>query len=416
MIGRKLREKLRAFGRALIGRGFTFWAFTAALCVWLGYLVLLTSFFASSLYEVPILNQRFFGRMLCLAVALGEAGRITRGEYSGKDAVAIALAFLMCRGFYLHQDWAMLYSTIAIFGARGLPLRRLLWPAVITVFSVTLFVIVCSQVGVVPDVILDHGNGRLRHCLGFLYTLYPAQYLLNITLVLCFLLDRKMRPPHALLLLAATGGMFLLTQSRLIAFVSACVVLAFLVRKLPAKNMLRTGKIYAVLSWAFPATVVITAIASITYVICTNGAPEVASVFNTLTEGRVGLQVRGLATFGARPFGQIVQWVGSGLDVNGVSHANEGYNFVDNLYLHSLIQHGIIYTVALITLATARARRAWRGGETALVLVLAAVAFQAMFDDLSLGLNFCAMWLSLASLYQNAKGRKYNASPQRKET
>ena len=399
MIGRKLREKLRAFGRTLIGRDLTFWAFTAALCVWIGQLVLLTSFFASAIYEAPVFNQRFFGRLLCLAVALGEAGRIARGEYSGRDAIAIALAFLACRGFYLHQDWSMFYSTIAIFGARGLPLRKILWPALITVSSIALFVMACSQVGIIPDILLDHGRSRPRHCLGFLYTLYPAQYVLNCTLMLCFLLDRKVRIPHALGLLAASGAMYYLTSSKLTAFLGACVTAAFLARALCAERKVGFDKGYALLSWAIPITIGITIVASVTYVACTDVAPEVGKLLKKATEGRLRLQVRGLASLGVRPFGQVVQWVGNGLDASGVSHAKEGYNYVDNLYLHSLIQHGIIYTASLVTLATMRVRKAFQEGSTALVIVFAAVAFQAMFDDLPLCLNYCTMWLALAELF-----------------
>lgn len=335
--------------------------------------------------------------MLCLSVALNEAGRIARREYTGVDAATIALGFLLCRGFYLHQDWLMFYSTIAVLAARGLPTRTLLIATSATVLSATVIVIGCSQLNIIRDVVIDQGAGRLRHCLGFLYTLYPAQYILNVTLVSCYLLDRSMRLFHAVILLFINMVMLYLTRSRTIAAVAVTVIVVFFLRARFSSKRSTASKAAAILSWAFPLAAIMTFATTIIYIFLTLHSPDFARTLNVIAEGRFALQVRGLQNFGVRLFGQTIQWVGSGLELNGTNSAGANYNYIDNLFIHSLIQHGIIFTIGLISVATVRARKALRDNDIALLIVFAAIAIQGLVDDLSLALPYCSMWLTITA-------------------
>ena len=386
----------------LTGNDFMFRLFCTALNIWICYLILNTSLFAADLETLRFLTLRNVGRMVFVSVFYCELVRIAKREYSLRDAIALGLAFLMCRGFYLHQDWIMLYSTIAVFGARAVHLKRLLRPTLVVLSATVLFIIACSQVGVIRDIVLDHGHSRIRHYLGFRYTLFPAQYALNFTLVLCYLLDRKVRVAHAVLLCAMHATMYYLTRSRITAFLGVIITLAFFIRSLPLGEKPKWKRMESALAWAIPISIVATIAVSLLYVWSSSNAPEIAKAINSLVGGRLKLQVTGLETLGVRPFGQTVAWVGNGLDSKGtVALAVQGYNYVDNLFIHSLIQHGWIYTGLLMVLITSCAWKANRADDAALVLVIAAIATQALVDDLSLYLNFCTMWLALSRLYQH---------------
>ena len=111
------------------------------------------------------------------------------------------------------------------------------------------------------------------------------------------------------------------------------------------------------------------------------------------------MQVRGLQNFGVRLFGQTIQWIGGGLELNGTNSAGANYNYIDNLFIHSLVQHGSIFTIGFLSIATIRARKALRNGETALLIIFAAIAIHGLVDDLSLALPYCSMWLAIATPY-----------------
>lgn len=130
------------------------------------------------------------------------------------------------------------------------------------------------------------------------------------------------------------------------------------------------------------------------------------SELNTFLNGRLGLGQRALAQYGTTLFGQNIDFIGNGLGVDGKLNVSGAYNYVDCLYVRLPILYGWVFTVLFMTGMTFLSLWAARKRDYALLLVLIAIAFHGVIDDLTIRLQFCTFLFLLGTYVSEAIGEK----------
>ena len=373
--------------------------FYVACVAWLAYRMMTSSPLLLSLESWNITRDFVIHRVLLL-LGVSELIRIWRREYGPRDAVAFAV-FAMMSACAWHCDWPdVLCTNVLILCARHVPMRRILTVGIATVGMILVALVASSLVGFIPDFIIGQAHGtRMRHCLGFTYALFPAMYLFTVTCVVCWLRGRRLSIVEAVLFVAANVGMYFLTRSRLSAGLAiVCVIITLLYRFCAFPS--RVGRrLLAFASWAFPLVVFATIVLTVLYAVM--GPESFMGTVSKLLGNRVRRGYEGVQNFGIPLLGQDVEWVGNGLDYTGAgAQMRQGYNWVDNLFLHAAIQYGLVYVTGLVILYTLVSRKAYRECDALLVVALALMALHMTVDDLALGIDFNVLLFLVASVGQ----------------
>ena len=354
--------------------------FYVACVIWLVYRMMTSSPLLLSLESWNITRDFVVHRVLLLLGA-SELIRIWRREYGPLDAVALAVCAMMS-ACALRCDWPdLLCTNVLVLCARHLPMRRLLTVSVATVGTVLVALVASSLAGLIPDFVIGQAHGeRMRHCLGFTYALFPAMYLFTVTCVICWLRGKRLSIVEAVFIIVANVGMYLLTRSRLSAGLAILFVIITMLYRFGVFSPRVGRRLLAIISWAFPLVVLATIVLTVLYAVMRRG-------------------YEGVQNLGVTLLGHNVEWVGNGLDYTGAgAQMRQGYNWVDNLFLHAAIQYGLVYVTGLVTLYTLATRKAYHEGEALLVVALAFMALHMTVDDLSLGIDYNVFLFLVASV------------------
>lgn len=374
--------------------------FYVACVIWLVYRMMTSSPLLLSLESWNITRDFVIHRVLLL-LGVSELIRIWRREYGPRDAVALAVCAMMS-ACALRCDWPdLLCTNVLVLCARHLPMRRLLTVSVATVGTVLVALVASSLAGLIPDFVIGQAHGeRMRHCLGFTYALFPAMYLFTVTCVICWLRGKRLSIVEAVLFIVANVAMYLLTRSRLSAGLAILFVIITMLYRFCAFPPRVGRRLLAIASWAFPLVVLATIVLTVLYAVM--GPESIMGTVSKLLGNRVRRGYEGVQNLGVTLFGQNVEWVGNGLDYTGGSttHGGQGYNWVDNLFLHAAIQYGLVYVVGLVTLYTLASRKAYHAGWALLVVALALMALHMTMDDLALGIDYNVLLFLVASVGQ----------------
>ncbi|MBR3314399.1 MAG: hypothetical protein IKG18_09705 [Atopobiaceae bacterium] len=359
--------------------------------IWLSYCLFSRSFFAQTMNEIPYLTIDNIFRVvagLLLVRELCQAHRVADSlQMTPKSMVFAVLAAFVCGyGLLDRNSQKLLLDLFLIVAARNVDKDRLISCSFFCL-STCLVIIICSSLlNVIPNFMLIQST-RVRYCLGFRYCLVPSNILFAITCLWCLVKEERMRVIEAGAFLVMNAIMYVLTDSRLVFFASVAVIAWFLLhRRLEAfarrfEALARVGK--ALLANSTYVCIAITIVVTATYGLALIGSPDFASHFGAMFGKRVMRGYEGLMTMGVRLSGQAVTWVGHGLAADGTSSVALGntYNYVDNIYLHVLIEQGLLYAAFHFVTLNLLSRRAVARRAMGLAVVLAAVAFCGLLDD-----------------------------------
>lgn len=383
-------------GSCLLGRALRHLPeilFYVACCLWLT-ITIADSSLVGTWMNKGVISDEFVVHHVPLLVFAAEIIRIWRGEYGRRDALGLAMCVAMGYGFWL-LDWNdCLCAIMLVFCARNLDIRRLCAVSAAYVSLMVVAIVVLSQLGIVRDVILEQTRGG-RHCLGFLYCLYPGQYLFTLTLVVCWLRGKALRLWEAGALVVTHVWVYAFTMSRLSFGLGLAAIVCVLVYKWDVRNRVPWQKVSRILRWAFPAMVVVTVVVTAVYM--ASSESFISQAINKLAGGRIRLQANGVRDFGLPLLSQDVTFVGANIGPDGSYEGfAEGYNFVDNLFLHAGIRYGLLYAVGLVLLYTLASFDAHRQRDVMLVVVLAFLAVHCLFDNLAIWIHYNVLVFTVA--------------------
>lgn len=284
-----------------------------------------------------------------------------------------------------------IFSLIIIFLLKDFEFDKLVKFVLPVIISVFVFIILSSKLGVIQDYI-EISATRIRHYLGFRYSLFSSTIMLNIVALYVYSKKEQVTYKSLLVLTLAVLWIFLQTNSRLAALSSmAFILLAILLKRFPKLlTRIRYLLVFLIPSYIFAAVA--------SYVVAgkyTSAGSGLRAVDNFLG-GRIYLASKSLYNYGFSWLGKNIQWVGNGLNADG-QRSTMSYLYVDNMYIQVLQKYGLLYLIIFVTLLTITLFILYRKKQYLLFLILSILAVYAMIDDLTFNLyyNFFLVLLSL---------------------
>ena len=288
-----------------------------------------------------------------------------------------------------------------IYCARRIPFAKIAHVALKISMVTVSFIVLSGLLGIIENM-SAYQVGRLREFLGFRYVLYPSGILLNMTALWVYLKKDTITVPGTLIWAAVNFAVFLLTNGR-ISFVIAEVLLlgGLLIARAP-KVMAKLKPLWIICGGAF----LLCGLLSWAVVLGYDTISWMDPV-NKFLGGRVGLAHQSLLDHGVSWFGKTIDWIGSGLTVDGVTDMGI-YTYVDCLYVKVVQRYGIVFSTAWMGLICWAMWRMVKRKEYQILLICATVAVHCILDDLSMDLHYNLFWMALGMVLLNPATLNWN--------
>ena len=358
-----------------------------ALVIFLLVSIFYTSFFAR--YIPPLVHKG----LLAISAILLLVREVFYSKYSLKNIIGFVLAAILIfsAGFGSSVISTLTISIILIYCLRDFQLENLAKVALVVTLISFIIIITSSKLGIIQDYV-EISMFRIRHYLGFRYSLFPSTFYLNITALVYFLKQERIKYWQLFLLVLGNLFVFQQTNSRL-AFISTSLLLFFnlLVKWKP--NIFEKFRSFL---YPFGFSYIIAGLMSIYAVRSYSNASGFWENINIFLGNRLYLSVKSLDIYGIKLWRQRITWVGNGLDINGY-RSNLSYLFVDNMYLNVGQRFGLITIIAFVILMTIVVFRTLRSQKFILATILIVIAFHAMIDNLMFELFYNFFWLAIGT-------------------
>lgn len=351
------------------------------------YSLLSTSFYYRYIDELPFTLTQLFCVAL-LGVYEYVNGGVQRSQWLGMGICAfLSLNSVLIATSNVQRlvGWIFLFS----FCARRIPFPKIANFTLRLSFVVVAVILFSGYLGIIDDVVV-HKSGRVREYLGFRYALYPPGILLNMTALYVYIRKDKLTVPAAIFWGALNWYIYYMTDSRISFLLAELLLVAGLLMRWLPKWVEKAQALWAVLASSFAVSAVVSVLFTVIY---DSRVPWMRRL-NSSLEGRLNLGKRSLLQYGINLFGQKIQWVGNGLDIEG-NIVEETYSYVDCLYVKILQRYGIVFTLVLLVLLTWAMFRLWKRKEYHILLISATVAVHCVLDDLSFALHYNTFWIAM---------------------
>lgn len=359
----------------------------AFFCALILYLV--TAFLSTSFYASYVFGGARIARLVCVFLLV--VGELSDFEFSKETLVKAAFCLLLY-GIAAYHDGALSDPALVfvfVFCGRNISFDKIAKVCLFTSSFLLGFIIISSYVGIIRNYVENY-DGRYREYLGFLYSLYPAAHMSNITSLTIYLKRKSIDWKAVSILLLANIWIFAKTNSRLsfgLSILTICLALVFqyVPELLKNNKMLQIGMKFSFVIFACVSLV------------CTLLYTEnniILQRFNTFLGNRLYFGKRSLFQFGVSFFGKSnIEWVGNGLDKNGIVPFGESL-YVDNLYIQVIQKFGIIFVVLVLILLTIAMIKIVEQKKYILAFIFTMIAIHCIIDDLFLAIFYNPFWIA----------------------
>ena len=363
----------------------------AFFCALILYLV--TAFLSTSFYASYVFGGARIARLVCVFLLV--VGELSDFEFSKETLVKAAFCLLLY-GIAAYHDGALSDPALVfvfVFCGRNISFDKIAKVCLFTSSFLLGFIIISSYVGIIRNYVENY-DGRYREYLGFLYSLYPAAHMSNITSLTIYLKRKSIDWKAVSILLLANIWIFAKTNSRLsfgLSILTICLALVFqyVPELLKNNKMLQIGMKFSFVIFACVSLV------------CTLLYTEnniILQRFNTFLGNRLYFGKRSLFQFGVSFFGKSnIEWVGNGLDKNGIVPFGESL-YVDNLYIQVIQKFGIIFVVLVLILLTIAMIKIVEQKKYILAFIFTMIAIHCIIDDLFLAIFYNPFWIATGAI------------------
>lgn len=351
--------------------------FLIAFAVYGIWSLLLQTFFAARWPLASLENKVFFACLFLLGFR--EIIFCMRHQNGWCDFVLLLVFGAMARiaGYFGHP-FGMIF--VFVFCARKIDFKRVAKTALMISAGVLLGTILAQHMGWIHTVQTVR-DGQIRQYLGFLYVLTPSVIFFNIVALHVYLRRINISWGELIALAAINAWLYTKTNARLsMILIAVLLCYAIVIKCRPAvqKKMIQ-NKLGVLWPFSFVLGAVMTAAVTRFYSVGqANWQRLNLAIGNRLWYGQAAFK-----TYGVKPFGQTIAWVGNGLQASGKPVAGI-YNYVDNFYLHYLLNFGFVFSILLIAAVTIALWVMLCKGEGCLLMVFALLACHGLIDDMIL--------------------------------
>lgn len=312
--------------------------------------------------------------------------------YTWKDILGAAFAiFGMIIAIRLHEGTVM-YSCFLIFCGRHTDFRNLMKTCLIS-FSLSLLTIVlCSQIGMIPDYILDAGGVRPRHFLGFRYALYAPSIYFNLCAVLLYLRKQKITWIESAAMAAIALYLYKMTDSRLCFVWTLLLIIIGLLLKYGFDFFSRRTLLKLLMTFSL----LLSALVSYGLVYAYQQKVPVILTLNDKLSNRLGKASQSLEENGLSLLDHNIEFNGNGLNMDGQAGKDESEtkdNYVDCFYVKMLQEYGIVFFSLVLILYTKVLWHLQKKNELYILAIFSLIALHGILDDLIFKLFYHSFWM-----------------------
>ena len=372
--------------------------YSTAYCLWLIAGILNASLFARYINGAPYNAMRVACYALLLLVIIVEFRNHER------SLTSLLLVIFLTVSVFQFDRLVLLDTVVFVFCGRYRDFSKLAKITIMVVVAMLLLVILSSRIGLINDYTIGSAGGRFRHYLGFRYALRGPQLLFSVTTLVVYLKEGHLRYLGIAALILSNLILFVLTDSRSIFYLA---LILFILCVLPK------GFIERICSNRLVGTVLVSSfiLAAAVSILCTAMYNPDISWMNVLDSsdylaGRLSMGKQALDNYGIALFGQEVETVGRGLDLNGQRYSGSFF-YIDSLYIRLLVNYGFVAFLAFVGGFTLVMHNAWKSKMWWILIPCVIVAMHCMFDDLSIYLTYNTFLLLIGKVGLNG----FSASP-----
>ncbi len=323
-------------------------------------------------------------------------------EFTIGSALEVMAYLLFMFISYSGGRLAVPVSFALIYSAKNVSFEKLLKVTLIIQAAVFAVTVVCSQIGILEDFIWDAGS-RDRHGLGYTHSLLGSHFVLFMSVILVVLIG-KMTVWATALILAANYLMYVFTDSR-ISLVGGITfaIFAWMARLFDKKNKKRN-----MLSYVVSVIPFLFAGGSILVSANCNWNVGVVNRINDLLSSRLWLMATAWEQYGITLFGQKIKWIGESTRKTSGFDSTLAYNYVDNAYMQSMFNYGILFVILLCVGFGIVLYRNMQKGNYLMVAALAVVLVHGLLNPqlVELAYNPFLLLLSGAFCFGKAECQK----------
>lgn len=282
-----------------------------------------------------------------------------------------------------------------VVGAKDIKVENILKVYVGVTFVVLFLAFVACKLSIIEDVVYDTGKG-MRHSYGIIYPTDYSAHIVFLILAICMLLHQK-KEIYFSLISAIVAGLIFWKCRTYTAVVCLCMMtvmffFAYIARKtnfkIPTKVKQTIGILPVILSGVY-------------YVLCLNYNEEsmMMTKIDTILSGRLMYGQMAIDQYGFSLFGKFVEEVGFG----GSNEWRPFYFFIDNSYLRTYIEHGILVFILVLIMLYVIAKKCSDNNKTIFWICFIIVVLHSFMEQHLLEIAFNPMLLMFFAKMEEQK-------------
>ena len=311
-------------------------------------------------------------------------------------------AFLVLRG----QSDAFMVMWLFAAALHDVDFEKIITVSAFSMFAALVIVYASSFVGIIDNTVeirIREEEEHNRNGMGFTAPYQAAYFLFFATLAWVYYRKEKLSWYEIFTLAAVNYMVFWQCDTRSPFYLSVVLLLiASVIKVLPQLREYR--------KWYTAAAVLIPVLCAA--VIIFQGAfispnsSEFMRELNSKLTTRLMLNYEGVHTYGFSFFGKPIEWyIGNG----PVWNPYKSYNWVDSVYLYSLLSYGVPFMLGFFAITTKLALAAGKKKDTYMVIALVLIAVLGMIDNYCFRIECNPFYLFFAyEAYQPQKAVNYS--------
>lgn len=306
------------------------------------------------------------------------------------------IAFLILRG----QSDAFMVMWLFAATLHDVDFERIVKVSALSAFSAVAVVTVGYAIGIIDTTVIEIGE-RIRNGMGFMEVFQAAYFLFFATLSWFYHRKEKLSWYEMITLAALGFVVFRLSDTKGPFLMTALLLAVAVILKL--FPVLR--KYQALYTWiALLAPVICAGLIIVQGTYISPNVSEFLRELNSKLSTRLMLNYQGVQQFGFSFWGKPIEWYD---DYNG-----HMYNWVDSVYLYSLLSYGVPFMLGFFAVTTKLALAAGKKKDTYMVVALVLIAILGMVDNYCFRIEcnpfylFFAYEASVNSVEQSSGERK----------
>lgn len=314
-------------------------------------------------------------------------------EFTAKEYIwlFVIVGIVMINAHYV--GFSIPLRFLLVIGCIGISDRRVMKWELYIMGGWFLFIVLCSQLGIIDNWGFGLEGTRPRYCLGFIYPSHTTSLFFFIVLLYCCVKREKLNLWEVIGFSAVNYWQYLYTDSRAgTLLIFAILAGMWMIRYAWVRKLI---DMLPPLQYIFLLTVVITVLITVLYM---RNPGELVWLDKALT-GRVRLQSAAIQNFGVHLFGQKITWIGNGGTGYTQTSAGGGYNYVDSSFIKVLLDQGLLVWLMVIAGFCGLSIHAGKSHDYYLLFALAALGVYCIVEQwlINPGYNpfFVMLWMPL---------------------